>query len=163
MRSAERELAEIDRGLVLEGATRLTEVAGQGLVGRRLPTVLIGAFGALALLLASVGVYAMFASMVVARESEFAIRVALGSRPAAIGRLVLRQSAGWMAVGLVGGVIGVVYVARLLRDLLYGVSPFDPVALGAAIGILAVCAMVALLIPLRRAMSVEPADVLRAQ
>ena len=66
-------------------------------------------------------------------------------------------------MGLVGGVIGVVYVARLLRDLLYGVSPFDPVALGAAIGILAVCAMVALLIPLRRAMSVEPADVLRAQ
>ncbi len=163
VRFAERELAALDRGLVLEGATRLTEVVGQGLVGRQLPTVLIGAFGALALLLASVGVYAMFASMVVARESEFAIRVALGSRPAAIGRLVLRQSAGWMAVGLVGGVIGVVYVARLLRDLLYGVSPFDPVALGAAIGMLAVCAVVALLIPLRRAMSVEPADVLRAQ
>ena len=89
-RAAERELAALDGGLVLEGATLLTEVAGQGLVSRQLPTVLIGAFGALALLLASVGVYAMFVSMVAAREGEFAVRMALGSRPAAVARLVLR-------------------------------------------------------------------------
>jgi putative ABC transport system permease protein len=163
MRSAERELAALDGQLVLENVTPLTEVAGQGLVGRQLPTVLIGAFGALALLLASVGVYAMFVSMVAAREGEFAVRVALGSRPEAVARLVLRQGAGWLAAGLVGGVLGLVLVARLLRGLLYGVSPFDPLALGVAIAVLAACAAVALLIPLRRAMSVEPADVLRAQ
>jgi putative ABC transport system permease protein len=162
-RAAERELAELDGQLVLENATSLTEVAGQGLVGRQLPTVLIGAFGALALLLASIGVYAMFVSMVVAREGEFAVRVALGSRPEAIASLVLRQGAGWMAAGIGGGVIGLLYVARLLRDLLYEVSPFDPLALGVAIAVLAACAAVALLIPLRRAMAVQPADVLRAQ
>ena len=148
---------------MLEGATLLTEVAGQGLASRQLPTVLIGGFGALALLLASVGVYAMFVSMVAAREGEFAVRMALGSRPAAIARLVLRQGAGWLAAGLVGGVVGLVLVARLLRGLLYGVSPFDPLALGVAIAVLAACAAVALLMPLRRAMSVAPADVLRAQ
>jgi putative ABC transport system permease protein len=105
----------------------------------------------------------MFASMVAAREGEIAVRVALGSGPAAIARLVLRQGAGWMAAGLMSGMLGVVYVARLLRDLLYGVSPFDPLVLGAAIATLAACATVALLLPLRRAMRVEPADVLRAQ
>jgi len=162
-RSAERELAALDRGLVLENAAVLPEVVGQGLVGRQLPTVLIAAFGGLALLLASVGVYAMFVSMVVAREGEFAVRVALGSRPAAIARLVLRQGAVWMAVGLAGGALGLVYVARLLRGLLFGVSPFDPLALGVAIAVLAVCATLALAIPLRRAMSVAPADVLRTQ
>jgi ABC-type antimicrobial peptide transport system permease subunit len=125
--------------------------------------VLLGAFGALALLLASVGVYAMFASMVVAREGEFAVRKALGSRPWALANLVLRQATVWMAAGLVGGLVGVVYVARLLSGLLYGVSPFDPVALGVAIATLTACASVALLIPLRRAMAVEPANVLRAQ
>jgi putative ABC transport system permease protein len=148
---------------VFENATLLTDVAGQGLVGRQLPTVLIGAFGALALLLASIGVYAMFVSMVVAREGEFAVRMALGSRPEAIASLVLRQGAGWMAAGIVGGIIGLLFVARLLRDLLYEVSPFDPLALGVAIAALAACAAAALLIPLRRAMAVQPADVLRAQ
>jgi predicted permease len=162
-RSAERELAALDGQLVLENAKPLTEVVGQGLASRQLPTVLVGAFGALALLLASIGVYAMFASMVVAREGEFAVRMALGSRRVALASLVLRQAAGWMALGLIGGLVGLVYVARLLSNLLYGVSPFDPIALGVAIAMLTACATVALLIPLRRAMAVEPANVLRAQ
>jgi putative ABC transport system permease protein len=162
-RAAERELAALDGGLVLEGAAPLTAVAGRDLVGRQLPAALIGAFGALALLLATVGVYAMFASMVVAREGEFAVRLALGSRPAAIWRLVLQQGGAWMAVGLAGGVLGLVYVARLLRGLIYGISPFDPLALGAAVALLTACATAALVIPLRRAGSVEPVNVLRAQ
>jgi putative ABC transport system permease protein len=163
VRAAESELAALDANLVLENATLLSDVAGQGLVSRQLPAVLIGAFGALALLLATVGVYAMFVSMVAAREGEFAVRMALGSQPAALARLVLRQGAGWMAAGLAGGVVGVVFVSRLLRGLLYEVSPFDPLALGVAAAVLAACAAVALLIPLRRAMAVAPADVLRAQ
>ena len=162
-RAAERELAALDGQLVLENAKLLTEVVGQGLAGRQLPTVLIGAFGALALLLASVGVYAMFVSMVVAREGEFAVRMALGSRPEAVARLVLRQGAGWMVAGLAGGGIGVLFVSRLLRDLLYEVSPLDPLTLGGAVAVLAACAAVALLLPLRRAMAVAPANVLRSQ
>jgi ABC-type antimicrobial peptide transport system permease subunit len=141
----------------------LTEVAGQGLASRQLPAVLIAAFGALALLLSSIGVYALFGSMVVVREGEFAVRMALGSQPAAIARLVLRQGGIWIAAGLAGGAIGVVYVAQLVRRLLFGVSPFDPVVLGLAVGVLGVCATIAMLVPLRRAMRVAPADVLRAQ
>ena len=129
----ERELAAIDRGLALQRAMPLRTAVGAGLAGRQLPVLLMTSFGALALLLASVGVYAMFASIAAARSWEFGLRMALGSRPRAIAGLVLRQGAGWMAIGLAGGAVGVALVVRLLRGLLYEVAPFDPIALGAAV------------------------------
>jgi ABC-type antimicrobial peptide transport system permease subunit len=125
--------------------------------------MLIGAFSALALLLASVGVYAMFASMAAAREREFGVRMALGSRPRAIAVLLMRQGAGWMAAGLSGGALSVVLVVRLVRGWLYEVPPFDPIALGGAVAILLACATVALLIPIRRATRVDPMVALRAE
>jgi predicted permease len=163
VRSVDRELAALDPGLPLDRAMTLRAVLGEGLAARRLPVMLMTGFGALALLLASVGVYAMFASMAVAREREFGVRMALGSRPHAIAGLMLRQGAGWMAAGLVGGALGIMLVVRLLRDLLYGVPPFDPIALGVAVVILIGCATVALLIPVRRATRVDPVVALRAE
>jgi ABC-type antimicrobial peptide transport system permease subunit len=133
----------------------------EGLAGRRLPVALMTGFAALALLLASVGVYAMFAAMAAAREREFSVRLALGSSRRGIATLVLRQGAVWMAVGLAGGAVGVVLVTRALRGLLYGVSQFDPVALGIAVMMLVLCGTVALLIPVRRATRVDPIGVLR--
>jgi putative ABC transport system permease protein len=160
-RPAERALAEVDPNLPVQRAAPLRAVIGEGLAGRRLPTLLMTAFGALALLLASVGVYAMFANLAAAREREFGVRMALGSSRGAIARLVLRQGAVWMAAGLAGGALGIVAVARLLRSLLYGVPPFDPVALGVAVAVLLACATVALLAPVRRATRVDPATALR--
>jgi putative ABC transport system permease protein len=87
----------------------------------------------------------------------------LGSRPSAIAALVLRQGAGWMAAGLAEGALGIVLVVRLVRDLLYGVSPFDPVTVVASVAILVACATIALLVPLRRATRVDAAVALRAQ
>ena len=161
LKPMERELAAINRGLALQRAMPLGTAIGQGLEGRQLPVLLMSSFGALALLLASVGVYAMFASIAAARTWEFGLRMALGSRPGAIAGLVLRQGAGWMAIGLAGGAMGVIVVVRLLRGLLYEVPPFDPIALGGAVALLACCATVALLIPLRRAARVDPATALR--
>ena len=132
-----------------------------GLSPRRLPVLLMVSFGLLALLLASVGVYAMFASMAAAREREFGVRVALGSTRQAIAGLVLRQGGVWMAVGLVAGIGGVVVVTRMLRSLLVGISQFDPVALGLAVAVLLLCGTVALLVPVRRATRVDPISVLR--
>jgi ABC-type antimicrobial peptide transport system permease subunit len=129
--------------------------------GRRLPVVLMSAFGALALVLASVGVYAMFASMAAAREREFGVRVALGASPVGIAGLVLRQGGAWMAVGLAAGAVGVVLVSRLVRGLLFGVRPFDPVALGVAVLLLLLCAALALAVPVRRATRVDPISALR--
>jgi ABC-type antimicrobial peptide transport system permease subunit len=122
---------------------------------------LMTAFAELALVLASVGVYAMFASMTAAREREFGVRVALGSSRAGIARQVLRQGAGWMGAGLVAGGFGVVLVSRALGELLYGVTPLDPVAVGIAVAALVVCAAVALLAPVRRATRVDPIRVIR--
>jgi ABC-type antimicrobial peptide transport system permease subunit len=87
--------------------------------------------------------------------------MALGSTRAAIAGLVLRQGAIWMAVGLVIGAVGVTVISRFLRGLLYGVSQFDPVALGLAVLMLVAFGAVALLVPVRRATRVDPISVLR--
>jgi predicted permease len=161
VKPAERALRELDPTLPLRDAAPLRSILDEGLAGRRLPVLLMAAFGALALLLATVGVYAMFAAMAAAREQEFGIRVALGSPPRAIAGLVLRQGGVWMAAGLAGGALGVILVARLLRELLYGVPQFDPIAIGMAVVMLLACATAALLVPVRRATRVDPTSILR--
>jgi putative ABC transport system permease protein len=161
LKGVQRELAAVDPGLPVNDASTVRALLDGGLSLRRLPVVLVAAFGALALLLASVGVYAMFAAMAAAREREFGVRVALGSTRGAIARLVLRQGAVWMALGLGLGALGIAAVARLLGGLLYGVRPFDPLALGVAVVTLVVCGAVALMVPVRRATRVDPITVLR--
>ncbi len=156
-----RALAEEDRRVPLHDATPMRALIADGLSGRRLPVLLMTAFGTLALLLASVGVYAMFASLAAARAREFGVRVALGSSRRDIAGLVLRQGAAWMGAGLAAGAVGIVLVARAVRGLLYGVAPFDPVALGVAVLALVACAAVALLGPVRRAARADPIAVLR--
>ena len=156
-----REVAAIDPTLPTDGIVTLERLVAGGLAGRRLPVVLMSAFGALALVLASVGVYAMFAAMATAREREFGVRVALGSSRGAIAALILRQAGIWAAVGLALGAAGVVAIARMVQGLLYGVSAFDAIALGLALALLLVCAAVALVVPVRRATRVDPISVLR--
>jgi predicted permease len=151
----------LDPDLALHSPATLRSLLSDGLAGRRLPVVLMTAFGALALVLASVGVYAMFAAMAAAREREFSVRVALGSSRQAIAALVLRQGALWMAVGLAGGIAGIVMVGSLLRNLLFGVQPFDPLTLSATGAMLLACATLALLGPVRRATQVDATTVLR--
>ena len=75
----------------------------------------------------------------------------------------VRQGAKWIVVGLAGGALGIALVVRLVRDLLYEVSPFDPTVLGAAVVILVGCAAVALVVPVRRATRVDPMAALRAE
>jgi predicted permease len=161
VKPVQREVSALDPSFAIHDPNTLSAVVSDRLSSRRLPVVLMTAFGALALLLASVGVYAMFASMAAAREREFGVRVALGSTRAAIAGLVLRQGGIWMAVGLVIGAAGVVVVSRMLGGLLYEVRPLDPVALGAAAGVLVLCAALALLAPVRRATRADPISVLR--
>ena len=163
VRPLEHEVAALDRGLPLDQTMTLRMQIRRELTARRLPVMLMIGFAALTLLLASVGVYGMFASMAVAREQEFGIRMALGSRPAAIAALMLRQGAHWMAIGLAAGIFGIMVVVRLLRNLLYGVQPLDPIALGGAVAILVGCATIALLIPVYRATRADPMVMLRAE
>jgi len=159
--SVRNAIASIDPTLPMYKISTMGAVIGEGFAARRLPVVLMTAFGVLALLLASVGVYAMFATMAAAREREFGVRVALGSTRGAIVGLVLRQAALWMLIGLAVGTVGVMAVSRALQAQLFGVPALDPIAIGAAVVTLVVCAGIALLVPVRRASSVDPMTVLR--
>ena len=161
LRPVQREISALDPSVPLRDPKTYQAIVDERLAGRRFPVLLMGAFGVLALALVSVGVYAMFASMAAAREREFGVRVALGSTRGAIAALVLRQGAVWMALGLVGGIVGVVVVTRFVHNMLYAVAPFDPVALGLAFVLLVVCGAAALLVPVRRATRVDPISVLR--
>ena len=159
----ERAVASLDPGIALQRVMPMPVVLGEGIASRRLPVFLMTGFGVLALLLASVGVYAMFASLAAAREREFGVRIALGSRPRAIAALVLRQGIVWIVAGLAIGAFGIIIVTRLVRDLLYQVEPFDPATVSLSVAVLVMCATLALLIPVRRATRVDATVALRAQ
>ena len=154
-------LGGLDASVPMNDAGTLAAIVGTHLQPRRLPALLMTMFALLALLLASVGVYALFANLASAREREFAVRMALGSSPAGIAALVLRQGAAWTIAGLAGGAIGVAAIGQALRNLLYGVSPLDPLTIAAAIIALTASGTIALLVPVRRATRVDPHTIMR--
>ena len=154
-------IAGIDGTLPMYNVATLDDVVGTTFAPRRLPVVLMSAFGALALLLASVGVYAMFATMTASREREIGVRIALGATRGEIASLLFIQGGVWMAAGLALGGLGVVVAGRLLRTQLFGVPELDPLAIGAAVFVLVVCAGLALMAPIRRATRVDPITILR--
>jgi hypothetical protein len=159
--SARTVLRRIDPGLPMYRVSSMQDVVDKGYAARRLPVLLMMGFGVLALLVASVGIYAMFATMASAREREFGVRIALGSSRGAVAGLVIRQGGVWMALGLLLGAAGVFATTRLVRSQLFGVLAFDPLTIGAAVLVLLVCAGAALLVPVRKATRVDPITVLR--
>ncbi len=156
-----RVLTALDPGVPMADATPLSASVARGLQGRRLPTLLIGGFAALTLLLASMGVYALFANMVAAGERELGVRLALGSSPRRIAWLLVGRGALWLGAGLCVGGAGVALVGHALRSLLFGVSPVDPIALTGAAAVLVAAAAVALVGPVLRATRVAANSVLR--
>ncbi len=117
---------------------------------------LVSGFGALALVLAAMGLYGVLSYATLRRTGEFGLRMALGARPGEILRLVLRDAVSLLAIGVVAGVPLVFVGARLLRSELYGVGPFDPLSIVVAVVVLVVSALLAGLLPARRAARVGP-------
>jgi ABC-type antimicrobial peptide transport system permease subunit len=130
---------------------------------RRAPMLLISLFSGVALLLAVLGVYGVLAFSVAQRTSEFGVRIALGASPGDIARLVLRQALRLVLAGIVLGLAGYLALSRIVGQLLYGIAPTDPAALAFAPAILALAALVACLVPVRRATRVNPLEALRAE
>jgi putative ABC transport system permease protein len=117
----------------------------------------------LAVVLAGLGLYGAFAFYVRQRQREIGIRMALGAEARRVERLVLRQGAVRLAVGIVLGLLGAVFAARWLVGELAGVTPTDPVALLAAPAVLAAVALGATWLPAMRAARIDPAAVLREE
>lgn len=154
-------LMRLDSSVPMNDVRTLNAILDGNLNGRRLPAFLMTAFGLLALVLASVGIYALYANLASARKREFGVRMALGSSPAAIATLILHQGATWTVAGLAGGALGISVIGYALRDLLYGVSPFDPLTIGLAVVTLVASGGIAVLIPVRRVTRMDPRAVLR--
>jgi predicted permease len=137
--------------------------SGRALLGTRLGAAFAEVFGALALLLAAVGLYGLLSYAVAQRTREIGIRVALGAHTGGVLRLVVRQG---LVLSVIGAVIGLAItfaVTSLLKALLYGVAPHDPLILGAVVVILLTVGVVASMVPALRAARVDPLTALRAE
>ncbi|MBV6523102.1 MAG: hypothetical protein MNPFHGCM_03269 [Gemmatimonadaceae bacterium] len=151
---------EIDEGVLVE-ARRYEDELADALRPLRLGATLMGAFGALAALLAVIGAYGVISYVVSVRRRELGVRMAIGASPREVQRLVMQSGARPVAVGLSVGVLLATWAAYLLRALLFGLSPLDPVALLGATGLVAAAAGVTLYLPARRASRAPTTTLLR--
>lgn len=152
-----------DPNLPIYELKTMETVIGQNLVGERMVTILSLSFGALAALLAGVGLYGVLASWVVQRTREIGIRVALGAEPGAIRWMVLGQGVRMAVVGIAVGIAGGILGARLLESMLFGIRPADPITYAGATALLILIALLACYLPARRATRVDPMIALRCE
>jgi macrolide transport system ATP-binding/permease protein len=157
----QRTLGVIDPNLTMLSMTSASEMLGQLLSHEQMIGVLAEVFGVLALLLASVGLYGLTAYAVARRTAEIGVRSALGATRGQIVQLILKGALSQAGVGLLLGIPAALAAGRVLADQVYGVKTSDPLILGAAGVLLALCAGVAGLIPAARAAAVDPVRALR--
>ena len=146
---------------VMFGVQTMESLISDSLAARRFAMILLGAFAALALVLASVGIYGVIAYVVGQRTQEIGIRMALGAQRNDVLRLILWQGARLALLGICIGLVGALALTRLMTNLLYGVSATDPLTFAGLALILAAVAIAACCLPARKAMRVDPMVALR--
>lgn len=155
-------LGRIAPDLALANAGPLNDLFAHSLAPRRFQSTLLAAFAALALILAAIGIYGVVSSTVAQQQAEIGVRLAMGASPRRVGRLVLRRTGTWIAIGTTIGLISALALGRVLEGLLYGVTASDPLTLVAAVALLGMTAMAATLEPAWRASRTDPLRSLRA-
>ena len=155
------QVAAVDPEIPLYEVRTMEEAVSRSLLTRRLTNGLLTAFAISAFLLAALGIYGVISIGVAGRMREFGVRIALGAKPGNVLQLVLQEGVWLAGAGIAVGLLGAIWVVRFLRSLLFGVSAFDVPTFVAATVVLAFVAIVACLIPARRATRVAPAVVLR--
>ncbi len=154
-------IAALDPGLAVIEPRTMDDVIADGMADTRLQTWLLGAFAALAVVLAAVGLYSVMAFLVAQRKHEIGIRMALGAGHGDLARLVLGHAARLVGIGLTVGLGGAFWLTRLIRGLLFGVAASDAPTFTVVAALLALVALAACAVPAWRAMRVDPIVALR--
>jgi putative ABC transport system permease protein len=158
-----RTIQALEPALPVGNIRPVSDTIGTALYSARMSTWLLAAFGALALLLAAVGIYGVLSFSIASRTHEIGIRLALGAGAWNVFNVVLRNGLALVAAGVVLGLLGALAIGRTLAGFLYGVSPADAATYVAVTAILCAVALVACAIPARRAMRMDPMAALRYQ
>jgi putative ABC transport system permease protein len=156
-----RDTRAIDKDLPVTDIAAMPEIVDATLAQPRFQTLLLGLFGALALILAAVGIYGVISYSVIQRTHEIGIRMSLGAQPRQVLRLVMGQGAKLALAGIVIGAVAAFALTRLMRSLLFEVNPADPLTFAAIAALLVAVALAACYVPARRATSVDPMTALR--
>jgi putative ABC transport system permease protein len=150
----------VDPNLPLGETRTMTQIKGEGLSGTRESALLVGAFAAVAGLLAALGLYGVLSQLVAQRRREIGIRMALGARSQHVIALVVGNAFKIVVAGLILGVLGLFALSRVVAGVLFQVSPLDPLTLALACGAMSLIALLAATIPAKRASGVNPVTVL---
>jgi len=161
--SLRRTVAALDRNLPLSQVRTLEDVIVEGIAERRLAMSLFGAFSALSLLLAALGLYAVVSYTVVQRRQEIGIRMALGARAKHVIRPVLSQGMSLIVAGAALGALASLWLGGFLSGLVFGIGTADPATFGGVALLLMATALVASMVPALRAVQLDPASVLRSE
>lgn len=160
LRSAVRQMSNQH---VLFGEQTIESIVANSMASRRFAMILLGSFAVLALLLACVGIYGVMAYFVSQRTQEVGIRIALGARRGDVLLLVFKGGVRLAVLGTAIGVVSAMGLTRLMGQLLFNVSPNDPIVIAAVCVLLMVVALAACFVPARRAASIEPMRALRME
>ena len=163
MPAVRREIAAADPNLALSRLATMETVVRSSLASEQFITRLLSLFAAVALVLAAVGLYGVVSYGVSRRSREMGVRIALGAAGSDIGKLVVGQSLGLVAIGIGVGLVGAYSLTRLLEGLLFGVGARDPITFVVVPVVLGVVSVAASVIPARRAAKVDPVTILNSE
>jgi putative ABC transport system permease protein len=153
----------IDPSVPVRNVRAFDAVLAESVAPARWSTTLLGTFAAIALVMAALGVFGVLSFLVTQRTRELGIRIALGAAPAVVRRMVVGQGLGLAASGLALGLVGAIALTRLMKSLLYGVAPTDPLTYAGVAAVLVGVAVLASYLPARRATRVDPMIALRSE
>jgi len=161
--AARSQVYAIDKDQSLTNIQTMEEILARSLSQRRFNLLLLGVFASLALLLAGVGIYGVMSYLVAQRRHEIGVRMALGARSLDVLKLVIRQGMTLTLTGVVIGLITALGLTRLIKYLLFDVSPTDPLTFSMIAVLLTGVALLACYLPARRAAKLDPMIALRAE
>jgi predicted permease len=160
--AATRAIGEINPSITIQYQTLRTQME-QSLLRERLMATLSGFFGALAVLIATIGLYGVMSYMVARRRMEIGVRMALGADRGTVVRMIVREAAALLVAGLIIGAVLSVFAARTAETFLYDLKPGDPLTLALAMAGLATVTLLASWVPARRASRLAPTIALREE